>query len=82
MIFRETKVGKSFTQEDAQKLVARSMRYDSEITLESGSKKINGKSLMGVIGMTLRKGDAVTVIAKGDDQEEALDTVIHLLGNA
>ncbi|MDE6397878.1 MAG: HPr family phosphocarrier protein [Clostridiales bacterium] len=80
MIFRETKVGKNFAQEDAQKLVARSMRYDSEITLESGSKKINGKSLMGVIGMTLRKGDTVTVIAKGDDQEEALDTVIHLLG--
>lgn len=82
MIFRETTAGRNFAQEDAQKLVARSMRYDSEITLESGSKKINGKSLMGVISMAIRKGDAVTVIAKGDDQEEALDTVIKLLASA
>lgn len=79
MVFRETTVQKDFDKEDAQKLVVRAMRFDSEIVLEFGMKKANAKSLMGVLGMALRAGDAVTAIAKGDDQEEALDAVLKLL---
>lgn len=81
MVFKETKVGKEFNHTDAQKFVGRCMRYDSEITLEMGSKKINAKSLMGVISMALKRGDSVTVIAKGDDQEEALAASIKILGS-
>ncbi len=80
MIFRETVVRKEFTQDDAHKLVGRCMRYDSEITLEMGTKKINAKSLMGVISMMLKPGNTVTVIAKGDDQEEALENAVKILG--
>ena len=79
MVFKETTVNRMFTAADAQKFVSRSMRYDSEIILEYGNKKINAKSLMGVLGMALRCGDTVTVIAKGDDQEEALGAVIKEL---
>ena len=79
MVFKETTVGRQFVNTDAQKLVMSGMRFDSEITLEMGTKKINAKSLMGVISLALRAGDAVTVIAKGDDQEAALDAVIQLL---
>ncbi len=79
MVFKETTVGRQFVNTDAQKLVMSGMRFDSEITLEMGTKKINAKSLMGVISLALRAGDAVTVIAKGDDQEAALDAVIKLL---
>lgn len=82
MIFKEATVGRTFTHVDAQKLVGRCMRYDSEITFEMGSKKINAKSLMGVISMVLKRGDVVTVIAKGDDQEEALETAVKQLSNA
>ena len=79
MIFRETTVGREFAHIDAQKMVGRCMRYDSEITLEMGSKKINAKSLMGVISMQLKAGDVVMVIAIGDDQEEALDATMKQL---
>lgn len=79
MIFREVTVGKKFTHADAQRLVSQCMRYDSEITFEMGVKKINAKSLMGVISMLLSTGDEVTVITKGDDQEEALETAIKAL---
>lgn len=80
MVFKEVTVGRTFTQVDAQKLVGRCMRYDSEIMFEMGTKKINAKSLMGVISMLLRRGDAVTVIVKGDDQEEALEAAVKQLG--
>lgn len=75
MVFSEYSVTKEFDNFDAQKLVACAMRFDSEIILELGTKKINAKSLMGVISMTLRPGNVVTVIAKGDDQEEAMASV-------
>ncbi len=79
MLFKETQVGRMFTHTDAQQLVGRCMRFDSEITFEMGTKKINGKSLMGVISMALKSGDTVTVIAKGDDQESALEMAIKML---
>lgn len=82
MVFRETSVGRAFTQNAAQKFVGRCMRYDSEVILEFGTKKINGKSLMGIISMGLKRGDKVTVITKGDDQEEALEAAIKQLSSA
>lgn len=82
MVFKETRIGKSFDNASAQKLVAKCMRYDSEIILEMGTKKINGKSLMGVISLNFKKGDSVTVIAKGDDQDEALESAVKILASA
>ncbi|MCI8595447.1 MAG: HPr family phosphocarrier protein [Clostridia bacterium] len=79
MVFKETAVGRVFTHTDAQQIVGRCMRYDSEITFEMGTKKINGKSLMGVISMALKSDDVVTVIAKGDDQEDALAAAVKML---
>ena len=37
---------------------------------------------MGIVSMALKRGDAVTVIAKGDDQEEALEAAIKQLSSA
>lgn len=75
MIFKELEVKKNgmFTNQDAQTIVQRAMRYDSEIFFEQGTRKINAKSLMGIISMGLRNGDKVMVIVKGDDQDDALD---------
>ena len=55
------------------------MRFDSDITLEMGTKKVNAKSLMGVVSLALKRGNIITVITKGDDQEEALEAVIKIL---
>lgn len=79
MVFKETAVGKMFGHAEAQKFVGRCMRFDSDITLEMGTKKVNAKSLMGVVSLALKRGNIVTVITKGDDQEEALETVVKIL---
>ena len=55
------------------------MVYDSEITFEMGTKKINGKSLMGVISMALKSDDVVTVIGKEFDKEDALAAALKML---
>lgn len=54
-------------------LVQVASRYESSIYLETGYKKINAKSIMGMMTMNLNAGQQVTVIATGADEERALE---------
>lgn len=80
MILKELLIKKpdGMQQVDAQNIVKRAMRFDSDIFFEVGTRKINAKSLMGVISMGLKEGDKVMVIVKGDDQDEALEDLINM----
>ncbi len=79
MIIKKVTVNKEFSKIDAQLLVQRMMRYDSDVSFEKDTMKINGKSLMGVIGMGLKKGDSFIVIVKGDDQDSAVAEIERLI---
>lgn len=64
---------------DAAQLVQRAMRYESEISFEQKFKKINAKSIMGVISLRLRSGDKVVISAKGNDAEQAINDIAEIL---
>jgi catabolite repression HPr-like protein len=64
---------------DAAYLVQRAMRYESEITFEQKFKKINAKSIMGVISLALKEGDKVLISASGNDAEEAIKDISSIL---
>jgi catabolite repression HPr-like protein len=74
MVIKEIEIAKAdnFTAKDAQNIAAFAMRFDSEIYFEWKSRKINAKSIMGVISMTLKSGDKLIIIAKGSDDTKAL----------
>lgn len=80
MILREAEVkkGEGVSKNDAQTIVQRAMRFDSEILFEKGTRKINAKSLMGVISMGLKKGEKIMIIVKGDDEGAAMDDMAAL----
>lgn len=83
MIFREIVfAGERLDAGASAGLVQRAMRYDSDVTLETGLRKINGKSLMGVVSMGLKHGDRLTVIASGDDEKRALDDITDYLNRS
>ena len=65
----------------AAKLVALSSNYQSEIFIEKEGKKINGKSIMGVMMLAASKGSIVTIMADGDDETEALQGIENLINN-
>lgn len=67
----EVKIPGGVSLRDAQNLVRYATRYESEIFFDSKGRKINAKSLMGVIAMALSYGDKVLVMLKGDDEEAA-----------
>lgn len=61
-------------------LVQVASKYDSSVYIESESKKVNAKSIMGMMGLGLDSGDTVTVIADGSDEAEAVAGIENFLG--
>ena len=53
-------------------LVQIASRYDSTVHIEAQSKKVNAKSIMGMMTLSLNSGEAVTVIADGQDEADAV----------
>lgn len=46
--------------------------YKSSIWIERDERKANAKSLLGLLSLTVGKGMKISVIAEGEDEEEAV----------
>ena len=53
-------------------LVQVASRYDSSIHIEADTKRVNAKSIMGLMTLDLGRGETVRVSAEGVDEENAL----------
>ena len=53
-------------------LVQVACRFDSEIILESNNRRINAKSIMGIMAFNPTNGMTVNIVATGSDEEEAI----------
>lgn len=62
-------------------LVQVASKYDSSVYIESANKKVNAKSIMGMMGLGLNSGDTVTVTADGSDEAEAVAGIEDFLGS-
>lgn len=60
-------------------LVQVASQYTSNIYLESGAKKVNAKSIMGMMSLGLDVGENVTVSVDGSDEEEAIKSIEEYL---
>lgn len=66
----------------AAMLVQVASQYDSRIYLESGSKRVNAKSIMGMMTLGLIAGQSITVEADGADEDQAVFEIEKYLINA
>ena len=62
-------------------LVQVASQHDSTVYLESEGKKVNAKSIMGMMSLGLDSGELVTVIADGPDEKEAVEALIELISS-
>ncbi len=53
-------------------LVQEASQYTSQVFIEIDNKKINAKSIMGMMSLKLQKGERITVVAEGRDESEAV----------
>ena len=56
-------------------LVQEASQYASQVYIVMGSKKINAKSIMGMMTLGLNAGESITVTANGGDEKEAIDNI-------
>jgi phosphocarrier protein HPr len=59
----------------AARLVQLTSRFSSDIIFKRDSDEVNGKSIMGVLMLASPYGSIITVIARGDDAEVAVDEI-------
>ncbi len=53
--------------------------YKSSVWVEKDDRRVNAKSLLGVLSLGIVKGMTVTIIADGPDENEALDGLAALI---
>lgn len=62
-------------------LVQEASKYESTIYIHSGDKKVNAKSIMGMMSLGLDNGEELVVSAEGPDEREAVDGIERFLSN-
>ncbi len=63
----------------AAKLTQTAARFASEIWLARNGRRVNAKSIMGVMMLAAGKGSVVTLEAEGEDAQAALDALKQLI---
>ena len=54
-------------------------QFHSNIWLEHDGRRLNGKSLLGILSLGISRGDVITIIAEGKDEETAVNRLISLV---
>ena len=60
-------------------LVQVASQFNSEIYVEIGKKRVNAKSIMGMMSMGLLAGENVVVTAEGNDENAAVEGIAQYL---
>ncbi len=63
-------------------LVQVASQFDSNIYVECGDKKVNAKSIMGMMALGLDAGEEVVVSAEGEDESSAMADIEKFLSAA
>lgn len=59
--------------------VQKANSFKSSIWIEKGDRRVNAKSLLGVLSLGIAKGTVITVLADGVDEDEAIDGLVSLV---
>lgn len=61
-------------------LVQKASMHESTIYIHAEGKKVNAKSIMGMMSLGLNMGEEVTVVAEGEDEAAAIESIEKYLG--
>ncbi|MEC1180654.1 HPr family phosphocarrier protein [Metasolibacillus meyeri] len=75
----EVKLKSGLQARQAALFVQQANRYKSDIFLQKDNKKVNAKSIMGVMSLAIAKGTQVILIAAGDDAEKAITALTEFI---
>ena len=53
--------------------------YEALTNIEKDERKVNAKSLLGVLSLGIAKGMTVALVAEGPDENDAIDALVNLI---
>lgn len=59
--------------------VQKANEFECSVWIESGSRKMNAKSLLGIMSLGIVSGSTVNLVASGSDAEAAIEALEVLL---
>jgi len=65
----------------AAQFVQEANRFSSDLFLEKEGKRINAKSIMGLMSLAITRGETITLIADGPDEEVALNELVAFISS-
>ncbi len=51
-------------------------RFQSDVFIEKDGKKVNAKSIMGLMSLAVNAKSTITIVTEGSDEVEALDALV------
>jgi len=61
--------------------IQKANEYKASIWVEKDEKKVNAKSLLGVLSLGVTKGVSITIIAEGPDEEQAVNELVSMISS-
>ena len=62
-------------------LIQKANEFKCSIWIEKDERRVNAKSLLGVLSLGVAQGTVISVIADGSDETEAVDTLCELIAS-
>ncbi len=81
MISREVKIINSvgLHARPATFFIQKAQSYNSSVWVEKDDRRINAKSLLGILALGISQGMTISLIADGPDEAEAIDGLAELI---
>ena len=61
--------------------IQKANEFKSSIWVEKDERRVNAKSLLGVLSLGIVKGTSINLIADGPDKKEAVEALIELISS-
>jgi catabolite repression HPr-like protein len=81
MVKKEVEIGldSGLEERPIALIVQMASRYECSVYLLSGNKRVNAKSIMGMMGMGMKSGETITIVTEGVDEELAAVEIARYL---
>ena len=61
--------------------IQKANEFKSSIWVEKEERRVNAKSLLGVLSLGVVKGTSINLIADGPDEKEAVEALVELIAS-
>jgi len=61
--------------------VQEAKKFKSKIIVHKGDKQADAKSILGIISLAVTKGTSIVITAEGEDEKEAVETLVGLINS-